>query len=294
MNLAASEAGFQNWEHARIVLGGEAKTGEDMGDFWHGTEVSVFINHWYASYAEAQEQLRVNEAGYLLPYRKPYLVVTSDYLQALGVSAAPEIWNYNGRDLVQGYGSASWLNLAQQRLQSSRTERFKANWDASQTMLDLQSTEVEAERVMKSFVKDGRLVSIPEQRKKRLVILRWLVEQLQFERLYVEADINSFLLQFHSDFATLRRRFIMGGVIGWAVGGGRVVVGGEWSRAGGGWSAQAPDGADRCNRAVQELGSAGRPAGSVLGPHRHHGGGARRPRPGRRHQGSPPCPTAER
>ncbi|MBC3907647.1 DUF2087 domain-containing protein [Undibacterium sp. NL8W] len=80
-------------------------------------------------------------------------------------------------------------------------------------MLDLQSTDVEAERVMKSFVKNGRLVSIPEQRKKRLVILRWLVEQLQFERRYVEADINAFLLQFHADFATLRREFIMNGLM---------------------------------------------------------------------------------
>ena len=213
MNLAAADAGFQNWEHARIVLGGEVRPGEDMGDFWHGPEVAVFINHWYASYAEAQQQLRANEAGYLLPYRCQYLVVTGDYLQALGISAAPEFWNVIGHDLVQGYGSASWLNLAQQRLQSSRTERFNANWDATKIMLDLQSTDVEAERVMKSFVKNGRLVSIPEQRKKRLVILRWLVEQLQFERRYVEADINAFLLQFHADFATLRREFIMNGLM---------------------------------------------------------------------------------
>lgn len=213
MNLAAADAGFQNWEHARVVLGGQAQAGDDMGDFWHGAEVTSFFNHWYASYAEAQAQLQANEAAYLLPYRHQYLVVTSDYLEAMGVSAAPEFWGSIGNDMVQGYASASWLSLAQQRLQASRTERFKANWDASQIMLDLQSTEVEAERVMKSFVRDGRLVSIPEQRKKRLVILRWLVGQLQFERRYVEADINSFLLQFHSDFATLRREFIMNGLM---------------------------------------------------------------------------------
>jgi hypothetical protein len=32
---------------------------------------------------------------------------------------------------------------------------------------------------------------------------------LQTERRYAEAEINTFLLQFHDDFATLRREFII-------------------------------------------------------------------------------------
>lgn len=209
MNLAAADAGFQNWEHARIVFGGEARDGDDMGDFWHGQGVGAFFNHWFASYAQAQEQLQFDEHNYLLPYRRQFFVVTADYIQALGLSTEPALWQAMGRDLVAGYGGASWLALAQQRLKSSRTERFNTTWNSARTMLDLESNEAETQRVMKSFVKEGRLIAIPEQRKKRLVILRWLVGQLQLEKRYQEAEINSFLLQFHEDFATLRREFIV-------------------------------------------------------------------------------------
>lgn len=208
MNLAAADAGFHHWEQARIVLGGAAQPGDDMGDMWHGREVNAFVNHWYATHAEAQARLQYDEHSYLLPYRRQFVVVTSHYLQALGVSTEAALWQVIARDLVAGYGTATWLKLAQQRLQHSRTERFNAGWNATQTMLDLESTAQEAQRVMKSFIRNGRLLSIPEQLKKRLVILRWLVAQLQPERRYEEKEINTFLLQFHDDFATLRREFV--------------------------------------------------------------------------------------
>ena len=127
----------------------------------------------------------------------------------MGLNAEAEAWQSIGRDLVAGYATEAWLMLAQQRMKNSRTERFNKTWNSSQTQLDLESSEAEAERVMKSFIKDGRLVSIPEQRKKRLVILRWLVAQLKPEQSYAEVEINTFLKQFHEDYATLRREFII-------------------------------------------------------------------------------------
>jgi len=61
-------------------------------------------------------------------------------------------------------------------------------------------------RVLENFVDGaGRLVSIPVQRKKRLAILRWLVEDFQPARLYSEADINRIISRRHPDFAALRR-----------------------------------------------------------------------------------------
>src|SRR5207237_514076 len=54
----------------------------------------------------------------------------------------------------------------------------------------------------------GRLVSIPVQRKKRLAILKWLVEDFQPGRLYPETEVNRVISRRHPDFAALRRYLV--------------------------------------------------------------------------------------
>jgi DNA-binding transcriptional ArsR family regulator len=64
-------------------------------------------------------------------------------------------------------------------------------------------------RVLRAFVADGRLVSIPAQEKKRLVILRYLQERCFAEnRLYPEKEVNERLAAFHPDVASLRRYLV--------------------------------------------------------------------------------------
>ena len=64
-------------------------------------------------------------------------------------------------------------------------------------------------RVRETFLDAGqRLVSIPAQHKKRLVILRWLAEEFQPGRLYTEAEVNRIISRHHPDFATLRRYLV--------------------------------------------------------------------------------------
>lgn len=213
LNLVSADAGFTHWDHARRVLSAEALPGEDMGDFWHGREVEGFANRCFDSYAEAQQQLQQHllqqPLTFLLPYRRQFMLVQADYLRALDLQPDATAWRAIAHDVVQAHGTPAWLDLCKQRLRTSRFEHLFADWDLAQVNLDLQSSEQEAKRVMQSFVKDGRLIKIPEQRKKRLVILRWLVEQLQPERQYSEPEMNEFLWQFHEDHATLRREFII-------------------------------------------------------------------------------------
>jgi hypothetical protein len=65
---------------------------------------------------------------------------------------------------------------------------------------------VSDDRVLESFVDPaGRLISIPVQRKKRLAVLRWLVEDFQPARLYSEPEVNRVITRRHPDFASLRR-----------------------------------------------------------------------------------------
>jgi hypothetical protein len=64
-------------------------------------------------------------------------------------------------------------------------------------------------RVRVTFLEAGqRLVSIPAQHKKRLVILRWLAEDFQPGRRYAEAEVNLIISRHHPDFATLRRYLV--------------------------------------------------------------------------------------
>ena len=62
------------------------------------------------------------------------------------------------------------------------------------------------ERVLENFVDaSGKLTAIPVQRKKRMVVLRWLVEDFQPGRRYPEAEVNGILSRRHADFWALRR-----------------------------------------------------------------------------------------
>jgi hypothetical protein len=64
-------------------------------------------------------------------------------------------------------------------------------------------------RVRENFVDaEDRIVSIPAQLKKRLAILRWLVEDFQPGRRYTEAEVNEIISRRHPDFATLRRHLV--------------------------------------------------------------------------------------
>ena len=69
----------------------------------------------------------------------------------------------------------------------------------------------EDERILRTWVKNGRLVDIPAQEKKKQVIVRWLAGQIDPERRWTEREFNQWLAQFNEDYATLRRYLVDGG-----------------------------------------------------------------------------------
>ncbi|CAM2885506.1 metalloregulator ArsR/SmtB family transcription factor [Paenibacillus sediminis] len=76
--------------------------------------------------------------------------------------------------------------------------------------MDHQVNESLKESVVRNFfAKDGRLKQIPAQYKKKLIALQHMAEQLEPGRSYSEKEINEFIKQYHEDFATIRREFIM-------------------------------------------------------------------------------------
>ena len=59
--------------------------------------------------------------------------------------------------------------------------------------------------VLKNFIKDGKLIHLPAQLKKKLIVLEYLASQLEANKQFSEQDINEWIKTYHGDYATIRR-----------------------------------------------------------------------------------------
>ena len=69
-------------------------------------------------------------------------------------------------------------------------------------------------RVVRSFIREGRLTTIPARERRRQVIYRYLRDQVFIEdRSYPEKEVNQRLALFHPDVATIRRGMVDAGLV---------------------------------------------------------------------------------
>jgi hypothetical protein len=96
---------------------------------------------------------------------------------------------------------------AQSRIYSLKTEAIR---ELSKSVLDQQAApESEEENaVLRAFFNGPRLRQIPASRKKRVIVLRRLLERFAPGRAYPEAEVNEMLRDAHDDVATLRRELV--------------------------------------------------------------------------------------
>lgn len=64
------------------------------------------------------------------------------------------------------------------------------------------------ERVLRTWVKNGRIVGIPAQEKKKQILIRWLANQIDPQRRWTEKEFSEWLSGFNEDYATLRRYLV--------------------------------------------------------------------------------------
>jgi hypothetical protein len=108
------------------------------------------------------------------------------------------------------------------------TDRFgaaaRAAAEAAPPPVPLSDDPAE-DAVLSAFVRDGRLVSIPAQHSKRLVVLEHLVRVFEPGVRYPEREVNALLGVWHPDVAALRRYLIDEGLLAreagvyWRIGG---------------------------------------------------------------------------
>ncbi len=76
----------------------------------------------------------------------------------------------------------------------------------------VKSSEMtEEEKILRAWVRDGRITGIPTQEKKKQVLIRWLAGQIDPNRRWTEREFSEWLTQFNEDYATLRRYLVDGG-----------------------------------------------------------------------------------
>ena len=96
------------------------------------------------------------------------------------------------------------------------TDRFAAAARAAAEAAPLPeplSDDPAEDAVLSAFVRDGRLVSIPAQRTKRLVVLDHLVRVFEPGVRYPEREVNALLAVWHPDVAALRRYLVDEGLL---------------------------------------------------------------------------------
>ncbi|MFP5318634.1 MAG: DUF2087 domain-containing protein [Acidimicrobiia bacterium] len=71
----------------------------------------------------------------------------------------------------------------------------------------------DADRVLASFLRDGKLASIPVHRSKRLIVLDYLANRFEVGLAFPEKEVNETLREFHPDVAALRRYLVDEGLL---------------------------------------------------------------------------------
>jgi hypothetical protein len=67
------------------------------------------------------------------------------------------------------------------------------------------------ERILRTWVKEGRIIDIPAQEKKKKILIRWVARQIDPHRRWTEREFSEWLKQFNEDYAFLRRYLVDSG-----------------------------------------------------------------------------------
>jgi hypothetical protein len=100
-----------------------------------------------------------------------------------------------------------------------RADRAAVEWHPRHRTMPSMDEEQAADaaltaRTLRAFIRDGRLTTIPAREKRRLIVYRYLRDQVFTEdRDYPEAEVNQRLALFHRDVATIRRGMVDAGLV---------------------------------------------------------------------------------
>lgn len=115
LSALSAAIGFSGWPHAKAVLQGDPVT--DRGTLMFRASGGAFWNIWSADYAEARD-IREEDGGYLLPYRRHFQIVDRHYVAWLGLDPEDEDWARIERDWVRPTDRGAWARLTARAIEA--------------------------------------------------------------------------------------------------------------------------------------------------------------------------------
>jgi predicted transcriptional regulator len=121
---------------------------------------------------------RLEEAGLVFKRKEQYYVVYA-LNEALFDKSLRELTSFRN---------------AEHSLQESRLQRYR-------------------EKVLRTFIRNGRINRIPAQHKKRLIVMEEILRRFHPESIYKESEVDGVIGEFWDDYCTIRRAFIDEGMM---------------------------------------------------------------------------------
>lgn len=101
-----------------------------------------------------------------------------------------------------------YFYLDERKLERMSAAINKISGDQMVEHFDL--TTEETAKIIRRFIdSNGKLKQLPAQRKKRLILLTYMLRELSHGKQYTEKEVNEHILRYHEDFASIRREFVM-------------------------------------------------------------------------------------
>lgn len=107
---------------------------------------------------------------------------------------------------VRAEGTTRWYSLNDGVLRRFKSEVF--NPENLVKFASNASAVSWEQKVLANFLEGERLTKIPDTRRKRWVVLRWMASKFENKALYNESQVNAIIKRHHEDAAFIRREMI--------------------------------------------------------------------------------------
>lgn len=64
------------------------------------------------------------------------------------------------------------------------------------------------DKVIKTFVRNGKIEKLPRQLKKKLLIIEWICDKFSYNKSYTEEELNQIIIKHYDDYCTVRRYLV--------------------------------------------------------------------------------------
>lgn len=69
-------------------------------------------------------------------------------------------------------------------------------------------SQTDRDKILKNYIKDGRVNIFPSKEKKKIVILQYIVDKFESDKKYTEKEVNEVIVSMVDDYVSIRRYLV--------------------------------------------------------------------------------------